>query len=339
MGGAGTRELRVDVVMPAYQAAGLLDRTLGAVMAALRGGRAIVVDPGSSDGTAERARALGATVIELGRRAGPAEARNVGVQSSDADVVLFIDSDCVAHADVVERVGRAFAERPDLVSLTGSYDDTPEDPGFFSLYMNLRHHHVHQHARQENATFWAGCGAVRRETFLRIGGFDAQRYPRPMIEDIELGGRLAEHGRTALDPQLHVKHLKRWTLRSVVTTDVFCRAVPWTKLILERGQLPNDLNLAFTQRLAAVVAPVFLLALVGSPAWITAFGSAALTAIGVLALLALVLNFGLFAFFTRKRHVMFAVFAWLFHQVHLTYSLVTFAWLKLTYRVPRTMPS
>ena len=33
--------------------------------------------------------------------------------------------------------------------------------------------------------FWAGCGAVRREEFLEIGGFDGDRFPRPTIEDIE----------------------------------------------------------------------------------------------------------------------------------------------------------
>ena len=46
------------------------------------------------------------------------------------------------------------------------------------------------------------------------GGFDAERFPRPMIEDIELGLRLREHGETQLDPDFNVTHLKRWTLRS-----------------------------------------------------------------------------------------------------------------------------
>ena len=39
-------------------------------------------------------------------------------------------------------------------------------------------------------TVWAGLGAIRRKAFEAIKGFDADRYPRPSIEDIELGDRL-----------------------------------------------------------------------------------------------------------------------------------------------------
>ena len=106
---------------------------------------------------------------------------------------------------------------------------TPPDPGFFSQYVNLRHHFVHQRARREDATFWAGCGAVRRTLFLRADGFDADRYPRPSIEDTELAARIRKFGATKLDPDLQVTHLKRWTFRSMVETDIFSRAVPWAR--------------------------------------------------------------------------------------------------------------
>ena len=41
--------------------------------------------------------------------------------------------------------------------------------------------------------------------------------------------------------QLQGTHLKRWTLRSVIWTDVTCRAIPWSRLILEtnRAYLPQ----------------------------------------------------------------------------------------------------
>src|SRR5260221_1315106 len=201
----------VTLVIPAYNAARFLPKVIPAALAAAHGQRVLVVDPGSTDDTAGIARRLGAEVLCLGHRAGPALARNRGVESVTTEVVLFIDSDCVAHADVVERVERAFASDPSLVSITGSYDDTPPEQNFASLYMNLRHHFVHQGARTEGASFWAGCGAVRTRVFREIGGFDAEQFPAPMIEDIELGVRLRPRGRTALDPALHVTHLKHWT--------------------------------------------------------------------------------------------------------------------------------
>jgi hypothetical protein len=34
------------------------------------------------------------------------------------------------------------------------------------------HHCVHQSGREKASTFWAGCGAIRREVFMPAGGFD-----------------------------------------------------------------------------------------------------------------------------------------------------------------------
>jgi GT2 family glycosyltransferase len=327
--------LEVSVVIPAYNAAETLPRVLEALREA--GDVApIVIDAGSSDDTGAVARALGARVHRLPRRAGPAEARNQGVDLSDAEVVLFIDSDCVPHQDVVARVRSAFAADPDLVSLTGSYDADPPEQNFFSQYMNLRHHFTHQRARQEGASFWAGCGAVKRAAFLAVGGFDAARYPRPMIEDIELGHRIAAMGRTRLDPALQVTHLKHWTLRSVVETDIRHRAIPWAELILRSGSMPDDLNLERSQRVAAALAPVALsspvlitLGALWAQPWIAAVAALCLGA-------SLHLHRNLLAFFRNTRGASFAVRAWMFHQVHLTYSATTLAACAVYHFAPRT---
>jgi len=325
----------VAIVVPAYNAESHLPRVLGAAIEAAEGAPIVVVDPGSDDATADCAERLGARVIRLGRRAGPAEARNVGAREVDADVLLFIDSDCVASPDVVRRVKAAFGADPNLVSLTGSYDATPPDPGFFSGYMNLRHHFTHQAAETENASFWAGCGAVRRDVFQAVGGFDAERFPRPQIEDIELGTRLAAKGRTALDPHLNVKHLKRWTLRSVVTTDIVERGVPWSRLILEMGEMPNDLNLRLSQRIAAALSPFVLASLLVLPAaalsgaFVLAAAAAALIAISIGMHLALI------RCFSEARGPLFALGGWAFQQVHLCYSAVTFVTCKLLWKIKR----
>lgn len=319
----------VAIVMPAYNAAHLLPKTLTAAMEAAEvagGQKVVVVDPGSTDNTTEVAKKLGAQVITLPKRAGPAHARNVGVKEVDSDVVLFIDSDCVAHSDVVTRVQETFRQDPSMVSVTGSYDDTPPERNFASLYMNLRHHFTHQKARTEGASFWAGCGAVRRETYEQIGGFDAEQFPMPMIEDIELGLRLKPLGPTKLDPGLQVKHLKKWTMRSVIETDIKCRALPWGRIIVKAGKLPNDLNLRWSQRVAAVLSPFVLLGVPVVPlATVTGqLGLAAVMATPVAT--SLMLHREMIAAFTRIEGVSFALRAWLFHQVHLLYSTGTMAY-------------
>jgi glycosyltransferase involved in cell wall biosynthesis len=310
--------------MPAYNAARFLRRSLPAALHAARGSRVLVVDPGSDDGTAELAEQLGAQVLRLGHRAGPALARNRGVELVESEVVLLVDADCVCHPDVVERVAAAF-EDPSLVSLIGSYDREPPEQNFFSQYMNLRHHFVHQRARLEGAGFWAGCGAVRRATFRKLGGFNAELYPSPMIEDIELGLRLRTAGRTCLDPELQVTHLKRWSLRSVIETDIKCRAIPWGRLILKTGELPNDLNLAWRERLAAALAPFSLLALVLGPLF-ALLGLPILAACcAALLLLAAWFHAEFLRFFVSVRGPFAAAGVFVFHQVHLTYSAATMA--------------
>jgi hypothetical protein len=51
-------------------------------------------------------------------------------------------------------------------------------------------------------------------------GFDADRYPRPSIEDIELGYRLTAAGhQIAMNKEVQVKHLKNWTVRGMIKAD------------------------------------------------------------------------------------------------------------------------
>ncbi len=185
---------------------------------------------------------------------GPAAARNAGVALTRADVVVFVDSDVVVQEDVFTRIGAAFAADRDLAAVFGSYDDRVWTSELITGFRNLLHHIVHQRSGGEVDSFWAGLGAVRRTAFDAAGGFDAERYPHPSIEDIELGTRLAELGRIRLDPDLRGTHLKRWTLSTMVRTDFASRGVPWVALLVERRRVPATLNLGARERASVVAA-------------------------------------------------------------------------------------
>jgi cellulose synthase/poly-beta-1,6-N-acetylglucosamine synthase-like glycosyltransferase len=199
----------------------------------------------------------GAKVIATGGRSGPARARNLGVKAATGEIVLFLDADVCVAPDTLSKIGDEFSWDPDLSALMGSYDDSPSEQNFVSQYRNLMHYFVHQNGRREATTFWAGCGAVRRQVFLDVGGFD-ERYGTPAIEDIELGYRLSRAGlKLALRADLQVKHLKAWNLGSMMKADFFYRALPWSELTLQSSRMPNDLNLRISQRIS--VALVFIL--------------------------------------------------------------------------------
>lgn len=195
-------------------------------------------------------------------RCGPAAARNVGAARSEADVLVFVDADVEVHPDALDRIGRRFAAEPELTALFGAYDTAPAAPGLTSRFRNLLHHHVHAEAAGEAETFWAGLGAVRRGEFERAGGFDARRFPRPSIEDIDLGRRLrGAGGRIVLDPAILGRHLKAWTPASMVWTDFARRGVPWARLLLRDRGANDVLNLGWRQRLGAATSLAALIAL------------------------------------------------------------------------------
>jgi GT2 family glycosyltransferase len=167
--------------------------------------------------------------------------------------VAFLDSDVVPEEDFVPKAFASLQSQPRAVAAFGSYDDSPAAPGVISRYRNLLHHYTHQHGNRDAQTFWAACGICDAEVFRKAGGFD-ERYRLPSIEDIELGYRLRRAGqRIALDPSWQIKHLKKWTWRDLVFTDIGRRAIPWTLLLLREGRLDNDLNIDTRSRLSALL--------------------------------------------------------------------------------------
>jgi GT2 family glycosyltransferase len=195
-------------------------------------------------------------------RSGPATARNLGTASTSADVLVFVDSDIEVHPDALTRIRERFAADPGLVAVFGAYDDDPADPGVTSRYRNLLHHHVHAGAAGEAETFWAGLGAIRRDAFEAAGGFDADRFTEPSVEDIDLGMRLRRQGaRIALDPGIRGRHLKAWTPRTMIATDFSRRGVPWARLLLRDGGDSTALNLDWKRRASAASSVALLGAL------------------------------------------------------------------------------
>jgi len=245
---------QLSVIIPVYNAEAYLRQCLASLAASVEPAlECIVVDDGSTDGSVDVAREFGVQVLSTGGRKGPAFARNMGTKIARGEIFFFLDSDVCVQPDTVSRMGAEFTMNPDVDSVMASYDRWPEAKNFMSQYRNLMHHYVHQRSRREAVTFWAGCGAIRREVFMEFGGFD-EAYQSPAIEDIELGYRMTASGRKlVLCGNIEVKHLKRWEFGSVMKTDFFYRALPWSELTFRSGWMPNDLNLRISQRISVVL--------------------------------------------------------------------------------------
>jgi glycosyltransferase involved in cell wall biosynthesis len=305
------------VIVPARNAAATLSRCLDALRAQKTDDiELIVVDDNSTDQTAAIASRYSVKLIALPQHAGVSAARNRGAEAAGGEVLLFIDADVILAPGGMRRVLTTMA-RPEVGALMGSYDAAPEDVSIISRFKNLAHHYFHQRSQSDANSFWGACGAVRREVFFAAGEFDEKRFKLPSIEDVEFGYRMIDRGvRIVLDPELQVKHLKKWTLASLVVTDVTRRAIPWTLLSMERRHLQKDLNFTYDQRIAAMVS-VAMVALVpfaiAKPRLWILFGS--------LLLVAYWLNRGLFRLLRARGGMRLMLGGFFLQQFYYLYSL------------------
>jgi GT2 family glycosyltransferase len=312
--------MHLSVIVPFHRGLVFLDRCLAAFDPLPPGSEIIVVADGAVEDCRPLAARYGANVIEIDGPSGPGTARNRAATAATGDILVFVDTDVVIDQDALLRLARVLDDSPEMAAVFGAYNETPANPEFVSQYKNLAHAYVHRTSGGVSQTFWAGFGAVRRQAFLAVGGFD-ERFGRPSVEDIDLGYRLTQAGyRLVLDPSLTACHLKRWTLWSMIVSDVKDRGIPWTQLILRYGGLHNDLNLKSAHRLCVVLAYAATASLALSPV------DARFLVIGLAALGAIVfLGRDYYSHFYRQRGLWFAVRVVPLHFLYHLYNGVAFA--------------
>lgn len=320
----------ISIIVPVFNNPRDLAECLAGLSASpCPGAELIVVDDASTDDTPTVPLRFDARVLRLEQNSGPAAARNYGARHAQGDILFFVDADIVVPPGTVERVVLVFVEHPEVAAVFGSYDAQPRAAGVVSRYRNLLHHFVHQHGATEAATFWAGCGAIRSAVFQELGGFDARRFPLPSIEDIELGYRLRQAGhRILLDKTLQGTHLKRWTLRSMIWTDIARRAVPWSRLILESKIAPDDLNLDRRQRLSGALVGLASICIL-----LAAFQVKLLILAAVALCCVLPLNRKLYTFFLRRGGWCFVAACVLLHFLYYLYSGLSYLYVWLSFHL------
>jgi hopene-associated glycosyltransferase HpnB len=208
---AGSRDASVAVVVPARDEAHVLGESLPTLLAQEFPGRSrvLLVDDGSSDGTGEIARALGAagrvplSVTSPGEPpqgwTGKLWALRHGVdRAGDVDWILFTDAD-IAHApdSLARLVGEAERDELDLVSVMARLRThtrwerliVPAFVYFFAKLFPFRR--VNRHGARTAAAA-GGCVLVRRTALERAGGVAAIRDA--VIDDVSLGTAIKRSG-------------------------------------------------------------------------------------------------------------------------------------------------
>lgn len=247
----------LSVVIPVFNGAATLRNCLEALfLSTIAPLEVVVVDDASTDGSPEIAAQFPVQLVRFEANLGQAAARNRGVQSTRGQIIFFLDADVYVQSETLEQLEKALARNNDVAAMFCSYQPDTVPTNFTAVYKNLRHHYTHQTSRREATTFCGGFGAVRRDAFFKVDGFDPKLR---FLEDIDLGYRLRKQGyRIVLDPGIQLTHAKEYTLRNLLWSDLFQRAVPWTRLMLKHHVFQNDLNTRINNSASVVLTWIFV---------------------------------------------------------------------------------
>jgi rSAM/selenodomain-associated transferase 2 len=175
--------LRISAIIPAWNEAETIERAV--ISASEVADEVIVVDGGSLDETAERARASGARVAVTDK--GRGQQLDTGARIARGDVLLFLHADARLPTPARDAIGCALGD-PAVVG--GNFRVRFIPRGFWSTVFSRI-----DDLRRRRLSIYYGDSApfVRRRDYEALGGFRAM----PIMEDYDFLRRLERHGRTA----------------------------------------------------------------------------------------------------------------------------------------------
>jgi glycosyltransferase involved in cell wall biosynthesis len=200
----------VSIVIPAYQAVGTIGDCLAALVPQCRRSAAeiIVVDSGT-DGTAQLVaeRFPQVVLVCCPVRQDPGAARNIGVSRARGTVIGFVDADCIAAPDWVDRVLAAHDD--DVAAVGGAIAPAaPRHALDWAAYFTSFAWWMPGTPPGPMADIPTCCLSIKRRAFERYGPFRERGYS----SDTELNWRITRGGGVVrFDPRIQVEHVARPT--------------------------------------------------------------------------------------------------------------------------------
>lgn len=197
----------------------------------------IIVDDCSTDNTVGVASVYHVRIIKLKVNSGPARARNTGAKEAKGDILFFLDSDVILTKDMIKEVKDYFDNNPASNCVIGICDKEPLNDGFVPRYMALfEYAHLAGSNAQNVSVFSPRCGAVRKEFFKKLGGFN-ESYGGADIEDFEFARRVNKTDKIFLNRKMIVKH--KFATFSEAVRNYFKRASMWVRLFMKEKSFDN----------------------------------------------------------------------------------------------------
>ena len=310
----------ISIIVPAYNNPAELDQCLHSLeQSELRHQSEIIViddcSPGEGRAIEETAKKYKAGLYRQAENAGPGVARNRGANEARGNILVFIDSDCVAPAGWLSALIQPI--RDNRCFATTSCYSGPVTPGWITVFQD-EDYRYRMPSTECDTSFVNSCNfAIDRNVFLKCGGFPEQR----ISEDFVFGLMLAKRGTPARYlPEAGVLHNYYKTLHSYLRQR-FSFAFNTVRSYLARDRSGpkeanssarsfNPVRTALGMFLSSVALISFMLA--GAAAVLNLDYTAALMLSGFTGLLLEVAVHGQFLLFIRKRQGLRRSFSYMF---------------------------
>lgn len=187
-----------SIIIPVYNSCAFLKQLLESLEKGVPADishEIIVVDDGSTEDLSGLCARHGAQWVRLEANRGPAAARNIGASVAAGNVLVYLDSDVRYTAGMLERVRELFDLDPEIAGV--SFANQPYDTGdnvVANFGAAIEHFWLQVYFKEGDAGringFATRNGAVRREAFDAVGGFD-DSFKTNAHEDYDFGKRLS----------------------------------------------------------------------------------------------------------------------------------------------------
>lgn len=224
---------KISVIVPMYNASETIRDCLGSISDSdYPDFEIIVVDDASRDDSVSMISPLPCRIVSLDENLGPGKARNKGVDAASGEIVAFTDADCRVQRHWLGNIAKDLA-RDGVCAVTGGYSGS-DNKGIVALFQFYDTCFRQRDISEFVDTCITSNFACRRDIFLELGGFPAQR----INEDMEFGIALSRRCKILWDKANGVSHFFDNSLRRY-----FFEQVSWSESVV-RSYLSNPRALA-----------------------------------------------------------------------------------------------
>lgn len=255
------RQPPVSVVLPAYNLAHKIDRTLQALLAHdYPSIEIVVVDDGSTDATAEVVRRYPAVrLVQHPRNLGVSTARNSGIRAASHELLYLLDADCIVLPGVIAKLVQRLQVDPRIGVISGSYLSDSSKRNLANRVYDVAERFRDYHAEPRNYLYTTVSNAMVRKSVLgKVGGFGS-RWRR--LQDYEFTYRVHRAGYlNQHDPSIRVVHDNHREKLGSYYSHVFLVAKYGTVFrLLHRPRLPYSRYLVPSLPAFVALAPAYFL--------------------------------------------------------------------------------